>query len=291
MFSLKINSIPQGAVVYQNESYVGTTPFEAKNGSPGSYVFSIKKEGYKEFRQNYTIEENKPLTINARLEQLRGSLNVITNPADAILTIDGKTITGKNTPLMLENLAVGTHELVIKKEGYKTKSKTIDIQPDLTNEINVDLEAALGDLEVQAKPWGTISIDDSLRQEETNLIYTEQLTCQPHRIRVEHPTLGTWEKLVEISPEKVTQIDIDFNQKFSVVVTAFDQDNKPVYANIFVDDKNITEVTPQTIELRLGIHRISVQKEGYILTQGEKTVLVDDNLDEPLKFILKKIIN
>ena len=288
---LSINSIPSGAIIYQNDIYVGTTPYKDKMVSPGSYEFSIKKEGFKEFKKNITTKEFEPLTITASLEKMMGSLYVITNPADATLTLDGQEITYTKTPLSLKNLPVGTHEIILNKEGFASLKKNVDIKSEEITNVNLDLIALYGDFNLQVKPWGTIFINGSLRQKETNLIYSERLTCQEHLIKVEHPTLGTWEKVVQILPERSTQIEVDFNKLFNLSITAFDQDGKPVWANIFIDDQNTNEITPKKLKLNLGLHKISVQKQGYILTSGEKTVMLEENQNEPIKFILMKNIN
>jgi hypothetical protein len=76
----------------------------------------------------------------------------------------------------------------------------------------------------------------------------------------------------------------------NVRVAAFDSDGKPIWAEIVVDNKLTGELTPKEISVRIGQRTIAAKKDGYILVSGERTVMLDDNLDEPIKFIFKKIL-
>ena len=83
---------------------------------------------------------------------------------------------------------------------------------------------------------------------------------------------------------------VDFNQFVSVPVTAFDTDGTPVWAEIVVDNTNTGELTPKQIDVRIGYHTIAAKKDGYILVNGEQQMMFEDNLETPLKFILRKVL-
>ena len=71
---------------------------------------------------------------------------------------------------------------------------------------------------------------------------------------------------------------------------AFDAGGKPIWAEIVIDNQLTGELTPKEIAVRIGQRTIAAKKDGYILVNGEKTVMLEKNLDEPIKFIFKKVL-
>jgi hypothetical protein len=145
-------------------------------------------------------------------------------------------------------------------------------------------------LSVQVSPWGSIFIDDTLKKENTNTRYRVTLPAGRHLLRVVHPVLGKLEKTIQLEANRMEEVLIDFNTIVNIRVIAFDSQGKPVWAEIIIDDKNTGELTPKEIGLHIGYHTIAAQKDGYILVNGEKEIMIENSLQEPLKFILRKIM-
>jgi hypothetical protein len=101
--------------------------------------------------------------------------------------------------------------------------------------------------------------------------------------------LGVWEKTIEITPDNTNEIIVDFNHKLKIPIAAVDDTGNPVYAEIYLDDQNTGKLTPSEIGVNVGLHKISVKKEGYLADSDPKEILVDKGFDKPQKFILKKI--
>ncbi|MGH7495671.1 MAG: hypothetical protein ACREOO_25220 [bacterium] len=110
-----------------------------------------------------------------------------------------------------------------------------------------------------------------------------------HRsIKAVHPILGTWEKQASIEPDQEAFVEIDFNKQLKLTVTAFDESGVRLYATIFVDDKNTSQTTPKQLSLPLGLHKIEVRLDGYGILEGAKTILLESDWKEPLRFTLRK---
>jgi hypothetical protein len=115
-----------------------------------------------------------------------------------------------------------------------------------------------------------------------------ELGAGNHQVRIEHPTLGKYEKLIRVEPEKITELTVDFNKKHSLRIVAKDPQGSDVYADVFVDGKSTGETTPTNIRLATGTYMISVSRNGYILADGPKKVTIDGSISNPLKFTLQK---
>ena len=92
----------------------------------------------------------------ARIEQLPITLEIITYPPDAKITLDGRAIKADKTPVTL-GVDKGGHEIEVGKKGYKTALREVDMPYGGSEVIDVKLEAAT------KKSWkGGIPISVSL---------------------------------------------------------------------------------------------------------------------------------
>ncbi len=219
-----------------------------------------------------------------------GLLEITSTPAGAEIWLDNIQIQEARTPWILRSCPPGKHQLTIKKPGYTDYTAETTVQSDMRNAFAAELIVRSGLLSIQVSPWGSIFIDDMLKMENTNIRYRENLPVGQHQLRIVHPVLGKLEKTVQIEADRSEEVLINFNTIVNIRVTAFDPQGKPVWAEIIVDDKNTGEMTPKEIGLHIGYHTVAAQKDGYILVNGEKEIMVENSLEEPLKFILRKIM-
>lgn len=88
----------------------------------GSHQIIYKKSGYKETINNIIVEESVEKSYNFKLEPILGEeISINSEPAGATVYIDGKKY--GLTPLVLNNINIGPHELTIMKEGKKPLKK------------------------------------------------------------------------------------------------------------------------------------------------------------------------
>ncbi len=224
------------------------------------------------------------------LPESSGLLEITSTPAGAEIWIDNVQIQGAHTPWILNSCPVGKHQLTIKKPGYADLTAETKVESNMRQSFNAELIIRFGSLNVQVSPWGSIFIDNILKMENTNIKYRENIPVGLHQVRVVHPVLGKLEKIIQIEADRSEEVLINFNTIVNIRVTAFDPQGKPVWAEIIVDDKNTGELTPKEIGLHIGYHTVAAQKDGYILVNGEKEIMIENSLEEPLKFILRKIM-
>ena len=249
-----------------------------------SSAYGVPEEG-SEKRTDYpaALRLSNPMVFHS------GALSVRSKPEGADIMLDGYRVPGFLSPCILDELAPGAHLLELHKDGYSPYSDSIMITQEETTLVITDLSRMMGDIKVLVKPWGSIYIDQQLVKENTNTAYSGRFGTGQYDLKVVHSTFGVWQKAVEINKNQVTSVVIDFNQFIYVPVTAFDVDGNPVWADIIVDNRQTGDVTPKEVGLRIGLRTVAARKEGYVLVNGEKTVMVSEDLFQPLKFVLRKV--
>ncbi|MGI9174078.1 MAG: PEGA domain-containing protein [Rhodothermales bacterium] len=73
------------------------------------------------------------------------------------------------------------------------------------------LPVRTGTLKVLVKPWGSIYINGTLHQRETDVRYATSLPPDVYRVTAVHPTLGTSEHTVRVTAGEEASLEVDFN--------------------------------------------------------------------------------
>jgi hypothetical protein len=291
----------------------------------GPYDIRIEKEGYQTDRDHVELFHGDSISRNYKLDALAirqskpyassekepagmprqtsaedaqttqrttsGALAVRSDPEGAGIWLDGYRIPSFSSPCIIEAIPPGLHEIELKKEGYRSYMRSVMVAARETTQVQAGMIRSMGELRVLVRPWGSIYIDRKMVRDNTNTVYVQDCGTGKVQVRAVHPTFGVWEMPVDIREDETTSLEIDFNKFVNVPVTAFDVEGKPVWADIIVDNEATGEVTPKEIALRVGLRTVAARKEGYILVNGEKQLLVTGQTTEPLKFILRKVLS
>ena len=107
---------------------------------PGTYEFEAKKENHrsKSITQDIVVSKD-PVVINLpNTTPIVGEATINSSPAMADVYIDDKRI--GESPLVIQNLLVGTHSISIRKGGFRENNSVITIKENETTEYTVKLE-------------------------------------------------------------------------------------------------------------------------------------------------------
>lgn len=138
--SVSFSSQPQGAQVYVNGQFLGTTPTAATTLDAGTYQARFTLSGYNDATVNFTVQSNSSQTVSGNLQPQSGSLTIRANVGGAQVFINGNLVgsipngTGR---LDVPNLPVGQHELVVVAPGFRTFATEFQISGGQTAEIRV----------------------------------------------------------------------------------------------------------------------------------------------------------
>jgi len=283
-----VQSEPAGAEIWLNGKWEGNTPKKIIKLTSGNYQLKLAMDGYQSIIKTLNIKGDSNPSFNEKLAPLTGGLIIETDPNSALVYLDGEEIK-QSTPLQLTDVAIGIHQLEIRKKGFDPVTRETAVTSGQTEHIALKLDRLTGELTVQVRPWGSIYLNDKLQKSSSDLRYKIELPVDHYQLKVVHPTLGVWEKEIEITPDNNKEIVVDFNHIQTVPVTAVDDTGNPVHAEIYLDEQNTGKMTPSNMELKVGLHKISVKKEGYLADNEPKTILIDKGFKKPQKFVLKKI--
>ncbi len=283
---LKLISSPAGAEVYLNGKKLPNviTPHIFEKIAPGNYHLELRKKGFANFQKSIEVLPSESRPLRATLKALSGQLKLTSNPAGARVWLNGRYQRGLKTPAKLADLPAGTYNVVLKKDGHRSYKKRIRVQSQKTAKLHGKLKSAFGEISIVALPFGTSYINGEIKRRNTNIPWTEKLSTGKHKVKVTHPTHGYWEKTVEIKEGKRAELIVDFNEKVSVKVEAYDETGLPLDSKIYVDGNYIYKTTPAVINVRKGMHRIETRRDGYILTKSPPLLNYETPVEQALKF-------
>jgi len=139
--SMTIYSVPDGAECYLNNAYQGITPVNVTNLTPRTYQLRLHKEGYYDIVDPVIANNGVLPTFVSGYEMLphyaeigklvadpvqTGAAYIVTYPELVTAYIDDKKV--GNTDVMVLNLAVGTHNLTLVKDGFANWTDTLDVR-------------------------------------------------------------------------------------------------------------------------------------------------------------------
>ena len=251
---VRVTSTPNGASVYLNQEFVGTTPYETGLES-GTYEVLIRKKGYADYRESVNVRDNKTIKVTKTLG-LVGHLSITTQPSGAEIILDDQSV--GNTPYSNRQIKLGEHKITLRKEGYKLLTIPVTVEHNKEEVVDETLAQLMGKVEILLRPFGSIFIDGDLKISDTSTPYKLDLPGGKHNIKAVHPSLGNWEKVIEITDEESQKFVLDFNRKFKLLIVS-----DPSNCKIFVDGKSINKNTPKPLKLNAGNHTIQVKKKGY----------------------------
>ncbi len=107
----------------------------------GAYIFEARKEGHRVGSISQTIDSQSPTQSYAipAPQPITGSIDIISTPAMADITIDGKAI--GRTPISLRDVLIGTHNITLSKSGYNAYSQSVTITEGQTATLKATLTA------------------------------------------------------------------------------------------------------------------------------------------------------
>ena len=137
---VKISSVPEGAQVFVDDVPVGVTPFEG-NFENGLHLVKLTKSGFVEHIGQINLKQGQAVSRRYALRALPGTLKIVSNPAGAVVSINGKK--RGVAPLTLE-LDAGKYALKLEKDGFDPTVRNIVIAPAQNEEMVLKLGSATG---------------------------------------------------------------------------------------------------------------------------------------------------
>lgn len=173
--SVTINSL-QGAQIYCNGKVIGTGRC-TEDMMEGYYDLEARLAHHKPVTKQIQVVAGQSQEISMNPTPIYGSLDIISTPRDATITIDGKEV-GKS-PLSVEEILEGEHQIVISIDGYEKETKYIVIKE---GEM-VNIEVALKEDQLNNKSWPEISkllFEYQMSKKDVSDIFNKYITSANH---------------------------------------------------------------------------------------------------------------
>ena len=130
-----INTLSNAKIVINGEQRgVGSL---TANLEEGIYDLEVSLAQHRSITRQIEVVAKQPQTITLNPTPIYGSLDVISEPVDAEVAINGKKY--GITPLSIENLLVGDYEVVLSKDGCATQSRKVTITENNLSTLEVEL--------------------------------------------------------------------------------------------------------------------------------------------------------
>ncbi|MEM6278940.1 MAG: PEGA domain-containing protein [Verrucomicrobiota bacterium] len=226
--------------------------------------------------------------IDRRLDEARGSLRVVTEPAGASVVVEGA---GEfESPVTIQNLPLGKHRLLIQKNGFERVEKEIDLYEETMLELaTIELDRSAGNLEVVSEPRGAeFKLLKTIDNDQKKLV---EIGSTPAMITSLDP--GDYEVLMAVEgwPEYSERVRVE-NNRSSSVSAVFAQGgiqvkSDPAGAEVWIrtgegPQQNVGK-TPLNLEnLPVGQHRLELRYEDW--EPITRTVEVSIGVTEELEF-------
>ena len=111
--------------LYVDKKSVGIAPWTGSL-KEGMHLIEAKKEGYRSQQRTINLSQQQRLDVAFNeLAAIQGNLSVNYKPFGADVYVDGKNM--GQSPRVINGLLVGNHKVEIKKDGYGTDSKIVNI--------------------------------------------------------------------------------------------------------------------------------------------------------------------
>jgi len=136
-------SHPQGAKVYLDNVYRGTTPLNLDRVATGQHRVKLVMAGYQDWSSYVSVSPSRTTTVSADLipSPVYGSISVYSNQSNARIYLDGsyQKKTSANKSVEIKKIGEGYHELLITKDGYLDWTSTIMVAANQTHMVSAFL--------------------------------------------------------------------------------------------------------------------------------------------------------
>jgi hypothetical protein len=134
---ITVRTIPENVSVYLNERLIGITPLIEFQVPAGRHELKLVYKNTPPVYQSITVNPLDTVSVFQRFENM-GTLIVNSSSSGAEVSIDG-TYRGQ-TPLTIEDLPTGIYRLTVRKDGFETVTRTIEVVEGKTTEVFVTLK-------------------------------------------------------------------------------------------------------------------------------------------------------
>ncbi|MDD4315378.1 DUF3344 domain-containing protein [Methanoculleus sp.] len=267
--SILVTSTPTGAAVWLDGEETGeVTDCTLTNVPAGDHVVTVKLDGYADASTPVTVVSGETAEVILELTTLTGSLTVTSTPDGAAILIDGAD-TGEVTNATLDGIAVGTHTVTLKKDGYADTTADVTVAYNETAALHRDLVEARGSITVASTPTGAAIWLDGIDTGMTTNAILENVAAGEHTVTVKKAGYADASMIVTVVDDGTAVAHFTLTEPAGIIAVT----SSPDGARIVLDGAETGETTNATLtNVPVGTHTVRVSLDGYL--DAEETVTV-----------------
>ncbi|MBP7733706.1 MAG: PEGA domain-containing protein [Caldisericia bacterium] len=278
--SVYITTIPEGAMVFVDETFVGLSNLKYKRDLENIHKVKVSLQGFRP--QERTIDFSQERDIIFNLDKSFYDVNIKTNPQGAVVYID--EIYKGETPMTVQ-LPEGDHSLRLVLSGRKSILKTVKVQTPLDLDYSFDDEGFFFDTMIgrESAPGAKVylfHLDDNLkvnskipplfvgktpitRSVNDIMTYlTTDLKTKKALIVANHQTLGATMRIIDFDPNISNKQDYILQLSGLSPMLTFGQPIEGIDFNSIITD---TEIKFQDLDNNLRFKEYSMNGSYYII--------------------------
>ncbi len=211
-----------------------------------------------------------PVISSPGLSQKPGSIQVISFPQGAYVSVDGVPVNGY-TPVTATGIVPGLHTVQVVKPGYADWAGNISVKPGLKSYVNAALKPLNGIISVQSSPTGGTVYIDNVSRGTTDVVIPD-IPSGVHQVRVEKSGYLNWESTVAVSGGQTAFVKANLKS---------DSGSVQVYSNpqggaVSLDGKTVATSPALLNPVTSGSHTVTIKKAGYLKYSANVTIKPGD---------------
>ena len=137
--TLRVVTVPAGALVYVDDELLGVAPVALTNAAPGAHRVRVDLEGHDPLARTVSLEPGAFSTQEFRLRPNAGSISLSTSPALVTVSVDGRRAgataakpgaSDSVSEELVVRVPAGTRAVELSRPGYKTVTQTVEVGRD-----------------------------------------------------------------------------------------------------------------------------------------------------------------
>jgi hypothetical protein len=218
--SFYIDSTPQGADVYVDGNYQGSSPVTVGAMSVGAHQIELHLAGYEVLQTTENVAAGQGTVVNLAMvpyssSSEEGSIDVTSNMPGALVYLDGiyKGAIQPDNSFDIIAVSPGSHNILLHLPGYTDFSQAVQVNAGQISNVNAVLTpespptsaAATGTIIVTSSPTGgQVYVDNQLRGAAPVTIYN--VAAGTHIINIKLTGYSDWSSSVNVPVNQVAQV-------------------------------------------------------------------------------------
>jgi len=267
--SLVIDSTPPGAAVTLDSRAMGTTPARIPAVSAGEHKIGLLLEGYVPWEKRLSVESQEEVGLNAKLELLRGSLRVESDPPGASVASAGRDL--GTTPLQVYEMEPGPYLLEIALPGYETGAVSARIDRGRESAYSVKLSRQRGFATVHTSPEGSRVVLENGRgtvELGTTPVDKAEVEIGSYAVKMSRDGFFREERRIDVEAGKVTSLEAVLR----AVPGSIRVETEPKYAEVLLNGTSRGVSPIEITGLPPGTYKVTV-RTAFGSTQRDVAVL------------------